>query len=110
MELLVDENVTREWRRALVGDGHDVVGVLDLDEREAGTPDRAVLEAAVERDRILLTADQSDFSDPPLDDHAGVVVVTDIDLTGGEVRRAVRRVETTVPDLAGQVVYVGDWL
>ena len=110
MDVLADENVTSEWVQALVDDGYDVLRVADLGELGAGAPDARVLTAATNRDRVLLTADQADFSDPPTDEHAGVLVVTDITRTGGEVWRAVGRIDETVPDLSGEVVYLSDWL
>lgn len=76
----------------------------------AGAPDTAVLAAAADDDRVLLTADQSDFADPPFDDHAGIVIVTDGSRSGGEVRRAVRRIDGEYPALDGAVAYLGDWL
>jgi len=59
---------------------------------------------------VLLTADQSDFSDPPNDDHHGIIIIADITRTGGEVRRAVRRIEQSGSDLSGHIVYISDWL
>lgn len=35
-------------------------------------------QAATGVDRILLTADQSDFADPTMDDHVGGIVVADV--------------------------------
>jgi predicted nuclease of predicted toxin-antitoxin system len=72
--------------------------------------DPDVLADATREDRVLLTADQSDFSDPPTDDHPGILIIADVTRTGGEVRRAVRRIERSVPDLSGHVAYVSDWL
>ena len=69
MELLADENVDTEWVQALRDDGHDVVRVVDIEELGVSATDPNVLTAAARRDRVLLTADQSDFSDPPIDDH-----------------------------------------
>lgn len=110
MEILADENVETEWIGALQDDGHDVVRVVDIESLGVSAPDTEVLDAAIDRDRILLTADQSDFSEPPTDDHPGIVIIADVTRTGGEVRRAVRRLDRTVPDLSGFVVYVNDWL
>lgn len=108
MELLADENVDTEWIQALHGDGHDVARVVDVD--EPGAADPTVLAVAIRSDRVLLTADQSDFGDPPRDDHSGIIIVADITRTGGHVRRAVRRIERSYPDLSGNVAYVSDWL
>jgi|GEM_PF-2031606 len=110
MDLLADENAETEWVHALRNDGHDVVRVVDVEELGVSAVDPNVLEIATRDDRALLTADQSDFSDPPTDEHAGIVIVADVTRTGGEIRRAVRRIERSVPDLSRQVAYVSDWL
>ena len=110
MRLLTDENIDTEWRRALADDGHDVVPAVDTAALEIGDPDTAVLDAATALDRVLVTADQSDFADPPRDDHAGIIIVASVTRSGGEVRRAVRRLDRTEYDLTGEVAYLGDWL
>lgn len=110
MELLADENVETEWVQALRGDGHDIVRVVDVDELGVSATDSDVLTVATQQDRVLLTADQSDFSNPPTDDHAGIIIIADVTRTGGEVRRAVRRIERSGSDLPGHVAYVSDWL
>lgn len=110
MELFADENVKTEWVRALRDDGHDVVRVVDDDALGLSAADDVILAVAAERGRVLLTADQTDFSDPPTDDHAGIILIADGTRTGGDVRRAVRRIETEVTDLTGHIAYVSDWL
>jgi len=110
MELLADENIETEWIQALRDDGHDIVRVVDSDTLGVSATDPDVLANATRDGRVLLTADQSDFSDPPADDHPGILIIADVTRTGGEVRRAVRRIERSVPDLSGHVAYVSDWL
>lgn len=110
MQFLADENVETEWIQALRDDGHDVRRVVDVDDLGGSAADPAVLAVATEQDRVLLTADQTDFTDPPVDDHAGIVIVADVTRTGGEIRRAVRRLDGTVAELSGQVTYVSDWI
>jgi predicted nuclease of predicted toxin-antitoxin system len=110
MELLADEHVDTEWVQALRDDGHEVVRVVVIEELGGSATDPNVLTAAGQRARVLLTADQSDFSDPPTDAHPGIIIVADVTRTGGEVRRAVRRIERSVSGLSGHVVYVSDWL
>jgi predicted nuclease of predicted toxin-antitoxin system len=110
MNFLADENVETEWLQALRDDGHDVVRVVDIDELGLSATDPDVLAVAARLDRVLLTADQSDFAAPPIDDHAGIVTVADVTRTGGEVRRSVRRIDNTVPGLSNQVAYVSDWI
>lgn len=110
MEFLADENVETEWIQALADDGHDVVRVVDVGDLGQSAVDTDVLTIATQRNRVLLTADQADFNDPPTDDHPGIVIVADVTRTGGEVRRAVRRIDGSVSDLTGLVAYVSDWL
>ena len=110
MRLLADENIDAEWIRALTDDGHDIVRAVDAAPLEIGDPDPAVLEAATVLNRVLLTADRSDFADPPCDDHAGIIIVASVTRSGGEIRRGLRRLEDTSYDLAGTVTYLGDWL
>lgn len=110
MDLLTDENVETEWIQALRDDGHDVVRVVDIDELGPSATDPDVLAVTTQLNRVLLTADQSDFADPPIDGHAGVIIVANLTRTGGEVRRSIRRIENSVPDLSNQVAYVSDWL
>ena len=110
MELLADENVETEWVQALSNGGHDIVRVVDVEELGVSATDSNVLAGATKRNRVLLTADQSDFSDPPTDSHPSIVIVADVTRTGGQVRRAVRRIEQSMSDLSGHVAYVSDWL
>jgi predicted nuclease of predicted toxin-antitoxin system len=110
MQLLADENVETEWIQALRDDGHDVVRVVDVEGLGVSTADPDVLAGATQGNRVLLTADQSDFSDPPTGDHPGIIIIANATRTGGQVRRAVRRIERSVSDLSGHVAYVSDWL
>jgi hypothetical protein len=109
VDLLADENADTEWVQALRGDGHDVARVVDRPDLGVGAPDAEVIGVATREGRVLLTSDRSDFVDPPIDDHAGVVV-GGAARTGGDVRRAVRRIEDAVLDLATHVLFVSDWL
>lgn len=108
MRLLADENVTTEWVGALRGDGHDVARVVD--DLGPGASDLDVLALASRLDRTLLTADRADFTDPPVVDHPGVLVVADDAMTDGELRRAVRRIAGATDDIAGATAFVDDWL
>lgn len=110
MDLLADENVETEWIQALRDDGHDVVRVVDVEELGVSATDSNVLTVAARKNRVLLTADRSDFSHPPTNEHHGVIIVADVTRTGGHVRRAVHRIERSYPDLSRDVAYVGDWL
>lgn len=110
MDVLADENVETEWIQALLDDGHDVVRVVDTDALGRSATDPEVLAVAVQENRVLLTADQADFRDPPSNEHPGIIIIADVTRTGGQVRRAVRRIERSVPDLSNHVAYVSDWL
>lgn len=110
MELLADENVESEWIAALREDGHDIERVVDADGLGVSAPDEAILTEATKAERVLLTADQADFSDPPASDHTGILIITDGALSGGGLRRAVRRIERSHSNLDGRVTYVSDWL
>lgn len=110
MELLAAENVETEWIQALGDHGHDIIRVVDVDVLGASAADPDVLRVAAERNRVLLTADQSDFSAPPTADHSGIIIIAAVTRTGIEIRRAIRRIERAVPDLSGHTAYVSDWL
>jgi predicted nuclease of predicted toxin-antitoxin system len=110
MELLADENIETEWIQALRDDGHDVVRVVDVKDLGVSAADPDVLSVATRQNRVLLTADQSDFSNPPADEHPGIIIIADVTRTGGEVRRAAHRIERSVSDLSDHVAYVSDWL
>ena len=110
MELFADENVETEWIQALRDDGHDIVRVVDIDALGVSATDPDVLAVATRESRVLLTADQSDFSNPPAAEHPGIINIADVTRTGGQVRRAVRRIERSVPNLSNLVAYVSDWL
>lgn len=110
MRILADENVDTENVRALVDSGHDVVRVVDEPQLGESAADPAVLERAKQQDRVLLTEDTSDFGDPPVEEHAGVVLVTDGTVSGSEVRRGIRRIERQYPDPSGAVAHLNDWI
>jgi predicted nuclease of predicted toxin-antitoxin system len=78
MELLADENIDTEWVQALRDDGQDVFRVVDIEGLGVSTTDPEVLAGATQRNRVLLTADQSDFSDPPTSDHPGIIIIADV--------------------------------
>lgn len=110
MRVLADENVVHEWLEALQTAGHDVRRVGSEGFLFPGAPDHRVLEVATATDRVLLTADRSDFADPPFEDHSGIIVITDRTASGGAVGRGLSRIEETLPQLDGTVLFLGDWL
>ncbi len=71
----LDENLPRDALALLVDAGHDVESVID--ERLGGGPDRQILDACREENRILVTLDL-DFADirlyPPAS-HKGIWVL-----------------------------------
>ena len=95
--------------QALRGDGHDIVRVVDVDGLGVSATDPDIFTVATQQNRVLRTTDHSNFSDPPTDDHAGIIIA-DVTRTGGEVRRAVHRIEHSGPNLPGHVAYVSGWL
>lgn len=73
MRLLVDESLSHDVARALAGAGHDAVHVGDLE--LLGAPDEAVMSAAADDDRVLISAD-TDFGELlALNRHPGPSVV-----------------------------------
>jgi predicted nuclease of predicted toxin-antitoxin system len=104
MRLLVDENVVPAHVSALRSAGHDVERSDEL--LEKGAADQAVLRAARQTDRPLLTYDRKDFSD--VSDHAGVLITTE-ELQPRELRGAVERVGRAYPSLDGVVEFLSDW-
>lgn len=110
MRILADENVDTENIRALLDSGHDVVRVVDDPELGESASDPAVLERATQQDRVLLTEDNSDFGDPQIEEHTGIVLLTDGTVSGSGVRRGIRRIERQYPDLSGTVAHLNDWI
>lgn len=55
MRFLADESCDRRIVRALLGNGHDILTIADL---EPGTSDERVVEIAVSERRIVLTEDK----------------------------------------------------
>lgn len=110
MRILADENVDTSNVRALVDSGHDVRRVVDEPNLGESAQDADVIAVATRQHRILLTEDTSDFEDPPADEHAGIVLITDATVSGRELRRGIRRIERRYPTLDGAVAHLSDWL
>ncbi|MFC6764377.1 DUF5615 family PIN-like protein [Natrinema soli] len=105
MRLLADENVRPAHVLALKSAGHDIVQVEEV--LEKGAPDTAVLEAAQEAERSVLTYDRKDFS--AMSDHAGVFIC-DEQMAPREVRRTVEQVNQVYPTLDDVVEFLSDWV
>jgi predicted nuclease of predicted toxin-antitoxin system len=107
VRLISDENVPWPLVRALRADGHDVFAVM---EDMRSQPDTAVLKAAVDQHRVLLTFDR-DFGEmifarrlpaPP-----GVIFVRQVPRSLGETIEAVRSiVNADAPQIDGFFVAI----
>jgi len=97
VRILADENVPEAYVSALRGDGHEVVYSRDVEALGMAAPDDAVLAHAETEDLAVLSTDVKDFADR---DVAVPVFVAPQDMTGGEVRAAVSRVELLAFDPA----------
>jgi predicted nuclease of predicted toxin-antitoxin system len=75
IRFLVDEDLPRSLVRALKDAGFAAEHVLDVDLR--GRPDRDVLDGAIARGAVLVSADVgfANLLDFPLGSHQGIVVV-----------------------------------
>jgi predicted nuclease of predicted toxin-antitoxin system len=104
MQLLVDENVIPAHVSALDSAGYDVRRSDAL--LDKGVPDEAVLDAARQENRVLVTYDRKDFSD--VENHAGVLIATE-GMQPRELRAAVDRVRQAYPTLENVVEFLSDW-
>jgi len=90
MRILADTNVPVEYVAALRGDGHDVRYSRAVDALGPEATDEAIVAYADREDVAILSTDVADFGD--LDAEIAVMVVPQ-DMSGGDVRRAVARIE-----------------
>ena len=104
MRLLADENIDAEWIRALADNGHDIVRAVDAAPLEIGDLDPAVLAAATALNRVLLTADRSDFAR-----HATTTLGSSSSRRSHDPAGAPPSEDTSY-DLTGTVASLGDWL
>lgn len=90
MRILADENVPEPYVSALRGDGHNVSYSRNVGTLGPSASDAAILEYAEENGFAVLSTDVKDFGhqDVPVP-----VFVAPQDMTGGEVRAAVARIE-----------------
>lgn len=84
--------------------------MVDVDRLGVGAGDGAILDVARDSSLVRLTADQADFSDPPTVSHPGIIIVTDERLTGGDVVRAVERIDRDLSSVTGERLSVTDWI
>jgi len=91
MEILADTNVPEEYVSALRGDGHDVVYSRDISQLGPEATDAEITEYAESDGFTLLSTDISDFGNR----EANIpILVAPQDMSGGDVRAAVSRLET----------------
>jgi hypothetical protein len=88
--ILADVNVPEEYVSALRGDGHEVIYTRDVSELGPEATDDAIVEYAESAESAILSTDIKDFADR---DTSIPVFVAPQDMTGGEIRAAVARVE-----------------
>lgn len=108
MWLLTDVHVKTAYLTALRGEGHEVVRVVDTDSLGEQAVDAAIIEHAREIDAVVLTNDVKDFD--RFENHPGVIVVPQAELTAGEVALAVSRIERSVPNCSDLTLYATDWV
>lgn len=104
MRILADEHIPTRFVTALEAEGFDVVRVKDV--LPEGSPDSAVLEHAVETERVILSED-GDFRGEEISqyEHPGVIACDNRAPTG-EVVAAIRTLNEYTDDLSGGIAHV----
>lgn len=90
MRILADTNVPEEYVSALRGDGHELTYSRNVPELGPQATDDEITEYAESEGNAVLTTDISDFGSRDAD---VPILVAPQDMTGGEVRAAVGRIE-----------------
>lgn len=90
MRILADANVPEEYVFALRGDGHEVTYSRNLTTLGPTASDAEIVEYAVSECVALLSTDVKDFG---ARDAEVPILVAPQDMTGGDVRAAVSRLE-----------------
>lgn len=91
MRILADTNVPEEYVFALRGDGHEVLYSRDVDPLGPEATDDAISEYAETEGFAVLSTDVKDFADR---ESSIPIFVAPQNMTGGEVRTAIARVES----------------
>jgi len=91
MRTLADTNVPEEYVAALRGDGHELTYTRDVEQLGPEASDESITEYAEREGWALLSTDVKDFGDR---DTTVPVFVAPQDLSGGDVRAAVARIQT----------------
>lgn len=90
MRILADTNVPEEYVSALLGDGHDIIYSRDVEDLGPEATDDEITAYAESAGRAILSTDLSDFGGR----NANVpILVAPQDMAGGQVRRAVARID-----------------
>ena len=108
MNLLADVHVKSAYLTALRAEGRSVERVVDADELGPTAADEDILAYTRAQEAVILTNDAKDFN--RFDDHTGIIIVPQTELTAGEVAAAVARIERLVPDCSDLVLYATDWV
>lgn len=90
MRILADTNVPEEYVSALRGDGHDVTYSRGVPELGPEAADEEITEYAESEGYGILSTDMSDFGSREAD---VPILVAPQDMTGGDVRAAVARID-----------------
>lgn len=110
LRLLTDEHVPGVAVTALRGDGFSVeTARLLFGDR---TDDRPLLEAAADRDRVLLTNDRDFARLHQRTEHAGIVLYTDQDLSPSDFVRGLVRLDRhfAPEDMRDELQWLDRWV
>lgn len=91
MRILADTNVPEEFVSALRGDGHEVIYSREIETLGPEATDEAIVKHAESKGFSVLSGDLKDFG------HREATValfVAPHDMSGGEVRAAIARIDT----------------
>lgn len=91
MRILADVNIPEAYISALRGDDHDVVYSPDVDSLGPTATDEAIIEYAESESFAILTRDVKDFGSC---EATVPVFVAPQNMSGGEIRAAVARIES----------------
>lgn len=98
------------WINALRENGFRVIEVEEHPKLGEGTRDEEVLTFAKNEGLITLTADRSDFTDPQVGGHSGIIIFDSEEHSGSDAVEAVSDILEQYPDLSGHEAFVKDWL
>jgi predicted nuclease of predicted toxin-antitoxin system len=95
VRLKLDENLPAELTDVVTRHGHDVDTVLD--EHLGGRPDPAIVRAATDEDRMVITLDRGvgDIRNFAPGSHAGVVILRPVSQDAASIVRLVNRLLRT---------------